>query len=116
MVKVERLLRGERLCLGVCAGKDCARAGAKHVIRAVHAALDEAGLADEVPVVLTKCQDYCDDGPALTVAPAGLPYVDLSPAEAHEVVLSHVREGKPVLRLLQKKARKKLLRAAEFAD
>lgn len=113
VVKIERLLRGERPCLGICAGKHCARAGAKGVIRAVQAALREAGIAEKMPVVLTKCQDFCDDAPAMTVAPDGYPYVELSPAAAREVVLAHVRDGKPVLRQLHKRARKKLLRAAE---
>jgi (2Fe-2S) ferredoxin len=116
LAKVERLLRSGELCFGICAGKDCARSGAKHIIRAVYAALDEAGRDGAPPVALTKCQDYCDDGPAMTVAPAGLPYVELSPAAAREVVLAHVREGRPVPRFLHKKARRRLLRAVGAED
>lgn len=110
VVKVEKLLRQGRPCLGICAGKDCARAGAKHVIRAARAALDEAGLAATVGVELTKCQDHCDDGPALTVIPGAYPYVGLSPTSARQVVLEHLRDGRPVLRHLQKRARRKLER------
>jgi (2Fe-2S) ferredoxin len=114
-VKVEKLLRQGRPCLGICAGKDCARNGAKHVIRAVQAALDEAGLADEVAVELTKCQDQCADGPAMTVIPGALTYVDLCPESAREVVFEHVRAGRPVLRKLHWRIRRRLERRAAAA-
>lgn len=110
VVKVEKLSRGDRPCLAVCAGKHCARAGAKHVIRAVNQALEEAGLAEAVTFALTECQDYCDDGPAMTVLPEAYPYVDLCPASARQVVLDHLRDGRPVLRQLHKRARRKLER------
>jgi (2Fe-2S) ferredoxin len=110
VTKVEHLARRPGACLGICAGKDCARAGAKHVIRAAVAALDEAGLADTVAVELTKCQDHCDHGPAMTVFPGGYPYVELDPEGAREVVLEHVRDGRPVLPRLQKRMRRKLER------
>lgn len=106
VVKVERL-RGDRPCLAVCAGKDCARAGAKQVIRAVQQALEEAGLAGQVDFALTKCQDYCDDGPAMTVMPGCFPYVELCAETAREVVLEHVRAGRPVVKRLHKRARRK---------
>jgi (2Fe-2S) ferredoxin len=113
-VDVEKLGRGGRPCLGICAGKHCARAGAKQIIRAAQAALEEAGLADDVPVVLTKCQDHCDDSPALSVFPGGYPYVELSPADAEQIVAEHVAAGRPVLPLLHKRARKRLKRAAQL--
>jgi (2Fe-2S) ferredoxin len=111
-VEVEMLGRGGRQCLGICAGKHCARAGAKQIIRAAHEALEAAGVAESVPVVLTKCQDHCDDCPALTVFPGGYPYVDLEPADVAEIVAEHVVAGKPVLPLLTKRARKRLKRGA----
>lgn len=111
---VEKLGRGGRACLGICAGKHCARAGAKQIIRAAQVALDEAGLTESVPVILTKCQDHCDDSPALTVFPGGYPYVELSPGDAAQVVTEHVAAGRPVLPLLHKRARKRLKRAAQL--
>lgn len=110
VVKVEHLLRNERPCLAICAGKHCAKAGAKQVIRATRTALEEAGLAETVPVALTKCQDYCDDGPAITVLPGGYPYVELCAQSARQIVLSHLRDGRPVLERLTKRFRRKLER------
>lgn len=116
VVKVEQLGRGGRPCLGICAGKHCAKAGTKHIVRAVRAALDEAGLGETVPVTLTKCQDYCDDGPAMTVFPGEYPYLELSPDDARRVVAEHVVDGRPVLELLPKKLRRKLERRLARAE
>lgn len=119
-VKVEHLMRLGRPCLGICADKDCARAGAKQVIRAAREALAEAGLDGAVALELTRCQDHCDDGPALTVIPGEYPYVELDAASARRVVLEHLRDGRPVLEHLHRKARRRLerrmaKRAAEAA-
>lgn len=115
VVKVEQLGRRGEVCLGICAGKHCAKAGTRLVLRAVEAALGEAGLGDAVAVTLTKCQDYCDDGPAMTVFPGGYPYVELCPQSARQVVLDHVRDGRPVLGHLHKRVRRKLERRLERA-
>jgi (2Fe-2S) ferredoxin len=76
----------------------------------VNAALDECDLADSVRVELTKCQDHCDDGPAMTVLPGGYTYVELDSESARQVVLEHLRDGRPVIRQLQKRLRRKLER------
>jgi (2Fe-2S) ferredoxin len=110
VVKVEKLARGARPCIGVCAGKHCARAGAKQVIHALRAALEEAGISEEIVLALTKCQDYCDEGPAITVMPGSYPYVDLTPEAARAIVGSHLCEGQPVVELLHRRTRRKLRR------
>jgi (2Fe-2S) ferredoxin len=115
-VKVEQLARQGGPCLGICGGKDCAKAGAKHIYRAVQGALDEAGLGATVTATITKCQDYCDDGPTMTVFPGGYTYVELSPEDARQVVLEHVRDGRPVLKRLHKRLRRKLERRMERAE
>lgn len=116
VVKVEQLARLGRPCLGICAGKDCARAGTKQVVRAVQAALEETGLCDHVAVTLTKCQDHCDDGPTMTVFPSGYTYVELDTDSARRVVLEHVRDGRPVLERLHKRMRRKLERRLARAE
>jgi (2Fe-2S) ferredoxin len=108
--KAEHLIRQHTACLAICAGKDCVKAGAKHVIHAAEAALDETGLANTYPVVLTKCQDFCDDGPVMTVIPGNLPYIGLSPRAIRQVIVEHLRDGSPVLALLPKKLRHKMQR------
>jgi (2Fe-2S) ferredoxin len=108
--KVEQLIRRNEACLAICVGKHCAKAGAKQVIRAARAALDETGLAGTYPVVLTKCQDYCDDGPVMAVIPGEYPYLGLCDHTARQVIFDHVRDHSPVLELLPKRIRRKLER------
>lgn len=112
-VKLKQLMRRGEPCLGICAGKHCAKAGTKHVLQAVRAALEEVELGGAVAVTLTKCQDYCDDGPTMTVLPGEYTYVDLQPHSARQVVLDHVRDGRPVLKQLHKRLRRKLERRRE---
>lgn len=116
VVKVERLPQYGAPCLAICAGKDCARSGSKKIVRAAQTALEEAGLTDAVAVTLTKCQDYCDDGPTITVLPGAYPYVELDPESVRRVVLEHVRDGKPVLEHLHKRMRRKLERRLARAE
>lgn len=110
MVNSEQLGRAGQACLGVCTGKHCSRAGARLIVAAVEAAINEAGLSSTVAIVQTACQDYCDDAPALTVMPGGYPYVELTPDAARQIVRDHVRDGKPVLAQLHKRMRRKLER------
>lgn len=112
-IKLKQLIRRGQPCLGICAGKHCAKAGTKHVLRAVRAALEEAGLSDTIPVTLTKCQDYCDDGPTMTVLPGEYTYVGLCPASARQVVFDHVCNGRPVVKRLHKHLRRRLERQFE---
>jgi NADH:ubiquinone oxidoreductase subunit E len=106
--KVEKLAHNERPCLAVCAGKHCAKAGTKHILRAAHAALAEAGLDEEVGIELTKCQDYCDDAPAVTVLPGPYPYIELTPKTVLQIVLEHIVNGQPLRSFLHKRARRRL--------
>lgn len=110
VVKVEQLARCNESCLAICAGKHCARAGTKQLLRVVRAALDEAGLVETHAVVLTKCQDYCDDGPVMTVIPGAFPYIGLDEQAARQVIFDHVRDGTPVPGCLPKRIRRKLER------
>ncbi|NJN17552.1 MAG: (2Fe-2S) ferredoxin domain-containing protein [Oscillochloris sp.] len=106
--KIEQLERNGKPCIGVCAGKHCARAGAKQIIRSVQATLTEAGLDERCPLVLTKCQDHCDDSPALTIIPDGYPYIEMTPELARRIVLEHIRDGEPVPEFMPKRYRRKL--------
>jgi len=110
--KVEKLARQEMPCLAVCAGKHCAKAGTKHLLRTAHAALAEVGLDGEVGVELTKCQDYCDDAPAVTVLPGPYPYIEMTPKSMSQMIQEHVANGQPLREFLHKRARRQLDKAA----
>lgn len=106
--ELEDLIDNKRPCLAVCVGKKCAKAGTKKVLAAAQEALSAAGLDDQFPICLTKCQDYCDDGPAVTVLPGKLAYVELTAGGMRQIVASHLAGGEPVRELLTKRSRKRL--------
>jgi (2Fe-2S) ferredoxin len=81
-------------------------------LKAAHTALTQAGLAGEVRVELTKCQDYCDDAPAVTVLPGPYPYIELTPMAVLQIVLEHLTNGRPLRAFLHKRARRRLEMAA----
>ncbi len=97
--------------MGICVDKDCARNGAKQNIRAAEAALEEVGLSEQYTIELTKCQDHCDNAPALTVIPGFYAYIELEPEDIERIVREHLVEGRPVLELLHKRMRKRLRKA-----
>lgn len=63
------------------------------------AAVAEAGLADRVRVNRSGCFSQCGNGPMVVVYPEGVWYCAVSPADAPEIVASHLVGGAPVERL-----------------
>jgi (2Fe-2S) ferredoxin/predicted O-methyltransferase YrrM len=58
------------------------------------------GLDNEVQLSTCGCLGLCDDGPVLIVYPEAVYYHKVQPADAAEIVSSHLRNGKPVERLV----------------
>jgi (2Fe-2S) ferredoxin len=122
---IKALSREDQPCVAICVGKKCAKAGAKHILAAARAGLEEAALAD-IPLRLTKCQDYCDDAPMLAILPGEYPYINLTPAGvrqiivAHlgqgQIIVAHLGQGQPVGELLHKRARRRLEKQARRRD
>ncbi|WP_129633597.1 (2Fe-2S) ferredoxin domain-containing protein [Candidatus Oscillochloris fontis] len=103
----------EQRCLAICAGKKCAKAGSTMVLHAAQGALQEAGLDASTQIVLTQCQDQCEEGPVVTVLPGGYPYLNMRPDWVRQVVASHIRDGVPVADLLPRRWRRRLERGKE---
>lgn len=86
----------------VCAGAGCVSSGCKAVFRTVSELVHESGLDDRVEIVQTGCIGSCDLGPVVVVESDGTFYQRVTPADAADIVSSHLVEGKPVERLLHK--------------
>ena len=69
----------------------------------MHAALKarvaDAGIADRVRVNHSGCFSQCGNGPMVVVYPEGIWYAAVNPADAAEIVDSHLVGGEPVERL-----------------
>jgi len=84
----------------VCSGTACRSAGALDVHAKLAAAVEAAGLADEVVLTGTGCAGPCARGPIVQILPDDVLYVQVSPEDAEEIVREHLVEGHIVSRLL----------------
>jgi (2Fe-2S) ferredoxin len=76
----------------------CAAKGAAAVRERLKAGA-AAGLKGRVRVNSSGCLDQCAHGPTIVVYPEAVWYGHVTPADADEILQSHLIEGKPVERL-----------------
>ena len=84
----------------VCSGTACRSAGALEVHARLAAAVDAAGLPDEVALTETGCMGPCARGPVVHVLPDDVLYTGVRPEDAEEIVREHLVEDRVVGRLL----------------
>jgi NADH:ubiquinone oxidoreductase subunit F (NADH-binding)/(2Fe-2S) ferredoxin/NAD-dependent dihydropyrimidine dehydrogenase PreA subunit len=89
-----------RTHLLVCAGTGCVSCGSFDVKEALEREIARRGLQDEVLVVATGCNGFCERGPILLVHPDGIFYERLSVADVPGLVEEHLLKGRPVARLM----------------
>ena len=75
----------------------CAASGA---FAALDREIQARGLDNEVQLTTCGCMGLCDEGPVMVVYPAGVWYRRVQPADVAEIVGAHLRDGKPVDRLV----------------
>jgi NADH-quinone oxidoreductase subunit F len=84
----------------VCAGTGCVSCGSFKVKDALEKEIRKKGLQEEVLVVTTGCNGFCERGPILLVHPDGIFYQKLTPEDVSVVVSEHLLKGRPVKRLM----------------
>ena len=77
----------------------CPASGAWAVLGALDHEVQARGL-NEVQLTTCGCMGLCDEGPVMVVYPAGVWYRKVQPSDVSEIVNTHLREGKPVDRLV----------------
>jgi (2Fe-2S) ferredoxin/SAM-dependent methyltransferase len=78
----------------------CAASGSFAVLDALDREIQARGLDNEVQLTTCGCMGLCDEGPVMVVYPAGVWYRRVQPADVAEIVGAHLRDGKPVDRLV----------------
>jgi (2Fe-2S) ferredoxin/predicted O-methyltransferase YrrM len=78
----------------------CPASGSLAVLDALDRQLQARGLENEVQRTTCGCMGLCDEGPVMVVYPAGVWYRRVQPSDVSDIVDSHLREGKPVDRLV----------------
>ncbi len=89
-----------RTHLLVCAGTGCVSCGSFKIKDALEKEIKKKGLADEILVVMTGCNGFCERGPILMVHPDGIFYQGLKPEDVPVVVAEHLIKGRPVKKLM----------------
>ena len=89
-----------RLHTLICAGTGCVACGALDVKEELEKEIVKQGLEDEVKVVTTGCQGFCERGPIVIVQPGDIFYQRVSKEDIPHLVEEHLLKGRPVKSLM----------------
>jgi NADH-quinone oxidoreductase subunit F len=102
----------------LCMGTSCIASGADKLKEALDTEIKKHGLCkqvaitekciggkhsfkrDRAAVIESGCNGFCAAGPIMVIYPGGYFYQKVTPADAAEIIESHIINGKPVERLL----------------
>ncbi len=87
----------------VCGGTACESNKGIALIDALKKEIEDNGLIRDVQVVRTGCLGFCEKGPIVKILPEDTFYVEVTPADAVDIVQEHIIKGRPVERLLYNK-------------
>jgi NADH:ubiquinone oxidoreductase subunit F (NADH-binding)/(2Fe-2S) ferredoxin len=89
-----------RLDLLVCAGTGCVANHSFEIKEELEREITRQGLHDEIRVITTGCQGFCERGPIVIVQPDGIFYQRISKKDVPYLVEEHLLKGRPVKRLM----------------
>ncbi|MCX6570386.1 MAG: NADH-quinone oxidoreductase subunit NuoF [Candidatus Aminicenantes bacterium] len=89
-----------RAHLLVCAGTGCVSCGSFKIKEALEKEIKKRKLQDEVQVVATGCNGFCERGPIVLVQPDGIFYQLLTVEDVPLLVEEHLLKGRPVKKLM----------------
>ncbi len=89
-----------RIHLMVCAGTACVSNRSFEIKETLEKEIKEQGLEDEVLVVTTGCNGFCERGPLLVVQPGNIFYQQLTLKDIPHLVEEHFLKGRPVQKLM----------------
>jgi len=100
---VKKSIEAQGLRVLVCAGTGCVANGSLDVIKKFEelgANVRPMNAQDKVTVVPTGCHGFCEQGVLVVIPDLHVTYVKVKLDDVEEIVNSHIKEGKPVERLL----------------
>ena len=87
-------------CVSICAGSGCLALGAREVIEAFAAELEEQDMKAAVDTRGTGCPGFCEQGPVVVIHPQEICYLQVSPEDVPGIVSQTLKNGEVVERLL----------------
>ena len=88
---------GGRMHIMVCGGTGCTSSNSMKIISGLE---DLNRMQDDVKVVKTGCFGLCAEGPIVMIYPDHIMYTLVQPEDVNEIFDSHIKNGRPVKRLL----------------
>ncbi len=101
--KAKEVIAAQGLRVLVCNGTGCIANGSNDVIarfKELGANVAILSEKDKVTTVPTGCHGFCEQGVLVIIPDLHITYVKVKPADVDEIFQSHIRDGKPVERLL----------------
>ena len=89
-----------KMHLLVCGGTGCRASESALIVENLRQEVENAGMSDDVQIVVTGCFGFCEQGPIVKVIPDNTFYTNVKPADAEEIIKEHVIKGRKVTRLL----------------
>jgi NADH:ubiquinone oxidoreductase subunit F (NADH-binding)/(2Fe-2S) ferredoxin/Pyruvate/2-oxoacid:ferredoxin oxidoreductase delta subunit len=99
-MKKSKTSRRFRLDLLVCAGTGCVANHSFEIKRELEKEIAKHGLQDEVRVIATGCNGFCERGPIVVVQPDGIFYQRITVKDIPHLVEEHFLKGRPVKKLM----------------
>jgi NADH:ubiquinone oxidoreductase subunit F (NADH-binding)/(2Fe-2S) ferredoxin len=93
-------LKQYRTHLLVCAGTGCVAAGSFEIKKILEKEIAKHELQNEVAVITTGCNGFCERGPIVVVQPDGIFYQQLTKDNIPLLVKEHLLKGRPVEKLM----------------
>ncbi len=93
-------MKVHRLHLLVCAGTGCVACHSFEIREELEQEIARQGLQDEVKVVITGCQGFCERGPIVIAQPDGIFYQRVSKKDIPNLVTEYLLKGRPVESLM----------------
>ena len=103
--KAQELVKKQGLRVLVCAGTGCVANGSLKVIekfKELGANVSTITDYDKMTVVPTGCHGFCEQGVLVIIPEKHVTYVRVKESDVEEIFESHIKNGKPVERLLYK--------------
>ncbi|MBN1593994.1 MAG: NAD(P)H-dependent oxidoreductase subunit E, partial [Candidatus Coatesbacteria bacterium] len=93
-------MKAQRTHILVCTGTGCVSAGAFEIMEAFKKEIEKRGLQNEIEVVPTGCNGFCENGPLAIFEPDGTFYQRLKIQDIPFLVEEHCLKGRPVPSLM----------------
>ncbi|NOZ00715.1 MAG: NADH-quinone oxidoreductase subunit F, partial [Deltaproteobacteria bacterium] len=88
--------------ISVCGGTGCRGGGCIEVADAIRDVISSEGLEDKLPLRLTGCHGFCEQGPLVVIYPQKVFYQRVKPIHAKKIVLKSAIGGEILEKLLYK--------------